>query len=87
MLYGTLNLSGFISFGGDHFPFLSNSSQTSNHARILRILRELGHPAVTGPHCVPSQLGPLPVLHYDQSGAAVVLTLFQEMVVLSCGCQ
>ena len=67
------------------FPF-SNSSQTSNHARILRILRSLGHPEVTGPHCVPSSLGPLPLLHHDKAGT-VTLSLYQDMIVTACACQ
>ena len=58
---------------------------TPNYARIMSVLREMGHAGAVGPHCVPSSLQPLPLLSYDQSGN-VLMKLYDDMVVKDCSC-
>ena len=49
---------------------------TPNYARIMSVLREMGHAGVAEP---------LPLLSYDQTGN-VLLKLDDDMVVKDCSC-
>ena len=68
-----------------HAP-ISVDTIPTNYARVMSVLREMGHAGVVGPHCVPSSLQPLPLLSYDQAGN-VLLKLYDDMVVKDCSCQ
>jgi len=65
---------------------LSQQTEPTNYARIMSVLREVGHKDAVGPHCVPGSLHPLPLLLYDHQGN-VLLKLYEDMVVQDCSCK
>ena len=65
---------------------LCQQTEPTNYARIMSVLREVGHRDAVGPHCVPGSLKPLPLLLHDHKGN-ILLKLYQDMVVQDCSCK
>ncbi|VDL64358.1 unnamed protein product [Hymenolepis diminuta] len=73
-------------YGYCPFP-LSAHFNTTNHAVILHLMHNLGvaHSEVNSPCCTPLTFGPQSILFFD--GDDVVLQVYEDMIVESCGCR
>lgn len=73
-------------FGYCPFP-LSAHFNTTNHAIIIHLMHNLGvaPPQVGPPCCTPLTFSPQSILFFD--GGDVVLQVYEDMIVESCGCR
>ncbi|VDN97145.1 unnamed protein product [Rodentolepis nana] len=73
-------------YGNCPFP-LSAHFNTTNHAIILHLMHNLGvaHSQINSPCCTPLTFGPQSILFFD--GDDVVLQVYEDMIVESCGCR
>nr|CDS26370.1 bone morphogenetic protein 2 [Hymenolepis microstoma] len=73
-------------YGNCPFP-LSAHFNTTNHAIILHLMHNLGvaHSQINSPCCTPVTFGPQSILFFD--GDDVVLQVYEDMIVESCGCR
>ena len=67
------------------FPITDHHNATS-HALVQTLVNSVRPEAVPRACCVPTELSPLPMLHYDESDN-LVLRNYPDMVVESCGCR
>lgn len=73
-------------FGYCPFP-LSAHFNTTNHAIIIHLMYNLrvAPPQVKPPCCTPLTFSPQSILFFD--GDEVVLQVYEDMVVETCGCR
>ncbi len=71
-----------------HCPFpLSAHFNTTNHAIILHLMYSLrvSPPHIPPPCCTPLTFSPQSILYFD--GNEVVLQVYENMIVETCGCR
>lgn len=67
--------------------FHPQETKATNHAVIQSVVRNIGgRRDLPSPCCVPDKLMPLSVLYFDQD-SNVVLKVFPNMSVETCGCR
>lgn len=72
--------------GACPFP-LNNHLNATNHAIIQTLVSEVDSKAVPQACCVPTDLSPIAMLYVGDSGQAVSLKNYPDMVVEACGCR
>uniref|UniRef100_A0A8W8I6T6 TGF-beta family profile domain-containing protein n=1 Tax=Magallana gigas TaxID=29159 RepID=A0A8W8I6T6_MAGGI len=71
--------------GSCHWPYDDHMNVT-NHAIVQDLVNSIDPRAAPKPCCVPTELSSLSLLYTDEHGA-VVLKVYQDMVVEGCGCR